>query len=197
VTVTISSVRIAHATLIVGVAFALIAAALLWLSRTYNFYFDDGNFVLTAPDWTWVTYLQPHNEHPSILFRLLYAALLNTVGMRSYVPYMVTGLTRAELGYRQSGSGRYVYEGAVFWLVLLAGAARNLPWRGSWLLVVVAAGELPWPLSALPILIAVAVWLAVLIVPSPPPARREEVRPRPRSGRHPGGAPTSEAQPAQ
>ena len=146
---TIASVRIRHAALIVGIAAALIAAALLWLTHTYNF------------------------------------------------PYMVSGLTRAQLGYAQSGSGRYVYEGAVLWLVLLAGAARNLLWRGSWLLVVVAAGELPWPLSALPILIAVAVWLAVLIVPSPPPARREEVRPRPRSGRHRGGAPTSEAQPAQ
>src|ERR1700682_5137059 len=79
---TISSVRIPHATLIVGLAAALTAAALLWLSRTYNFYFDEWTFILTAPDWTWVTYLQPHNAHPAILFRLVYAALLYTVGIR-------------------------------------------------------------------------------------------------------------------
>src|SRR5437588_863830 len=46
--------------------------------------------------------------------------------------YIVTGLNRAQLGYQQSGSGRYVYEGAVFWLLLLADPARELPWRGTW-----------------------------------------------------------------
>jgi hypothetical protein len=46
--------------------------------------------------------------------------------------YLVLGLNRAQLGYQQSGSGRYVYEGAVFWLLLLAGPARDLPWRGTW-----------------------------------------------------------------
>ncbi len=46
--------------------------------------------------------------------------------------YVVLGLNRAQIGYQQSGSGRYVYEGAIFWLVLLAGAARDLPWRGTW-----------------------------------------------------------------
>jgi hypothetical protein len=97
--------------------------------------------------------------------------------------------------------------GATYWhlqdFAILVMAAW-LFWRGNppawqrlWLLVVVAAGELAWPLSPLPILVAVAVWLAFLIVPSPPPARRGEVRPRPRSGLHRGGAPTSEAQPAQ
>jgi hypothetical protein len=46
--------------------------------------------------------------------------------------YAVTGVGRAQLGYQQSGAGRYVYEGAVFWLLLLADAARELPWRGTW-----------------------------------------------------------------
>jgi hypothetical protein len=46
--------------------------------------------------------------------------------------YVVTGISRAQLGYQQSGAGRYVYEGAVFWLILLADAARRLPWRGTW-----------------------------------------------------------------
>src|SRR5260370_37777588 len=46
--------------------------------------------------------------------------------------YLVTGLSRAQFGFDQSGSGRYVYEGAVFWLLLLGDAARGLPWRGTW-----------------------------------------------------------------
>ena len=32
--------------------------------------------------------LQPHNEHPVILLHLIYGALLSTVGIRSYLPYM-------------------------------------------------------------------------------------------------------------
>src|SRR3989441_12190276 len=53
-----------------------------------HLYFDEWTFINTAPDWTLATYFQPHNEHPSMLFRAVYAALLNTVGLRSYVPYM-------------------------------------------------------------------------------------------------------------
>ena len=46
--------------------------------------------------------------------------------------YLVTGLTRAQLGIEQSGSSRYVYIAVVFWLVLLADVAGELPWRGTW-----------------------------------------------------------------
>jgi hypothetical protein len=46
--------------------------------------------------------------------------------------YIVTGIGRAQLGYQQASAGRYVYEGAAFWLILLGDAARNLPWRGTW-----------------------------------------------------------------
>ena len=57
-------------------------------------------------------------------------ALAVAAGMLSL--YAVTALTRGQFGYEQSGSGRYVYEGALFWLVLLADAATALPWRGTW-----------------------------------------------------------------
>jgi hypothetical protein len=46
--------------------------------------------------------------------------------------YLLTGLTRAQLGFMQSASSRYVYIGEVLWLILLADAARGLPWRGTW-----------------------------------------------------------------
>jgi hypothetical protein len=46
--------------------------------------------------------------------------------------YAVTGVIRVQLGYQQSGASRYTYVAAVFWLLLLADAARRLPWRGTW-----------------------------------------------------------------
>lgn len=71
------------------VAMAVVAAAgILWLARAYTFYFDEWDFILSAPGWSWISYLQPHNEHPSMVFKLVYSALLNTVGLHSYWPYM-------------------------------------------------------------------------------------------------------------
>jgi hypothetical protein len=46
--------------------------------------------------------------------------------------FLVAGLTRAQLGWQQSGASRYVYVAALLWLVLLAEVARSLPWRGTW-----------------------------------------------------------------
>src|SRR5205807_1270476 len=40
---------------------------------------------------------------------------------------------------QQAGAGRYVYEGAALWLLLLGDAARSLPWRGTWRPVLMAA----------------------------------------------------------
>ena len=85
---TVSEVRIPHARMIVVLAALAFSAAILWLTRGYTFYFDEWTFILTAPDWTLATLLQPHNEHPVMLTRAIYAALLATVGLRSYLPYM-------------------------------------------------------------------------------------------------------------
>ena len=89
---TVSSVQMPNARLIaVGLA-VFAAAAILWLTRTFTFYFDDWIVILSAPDWSWVTYLQPLSEHPAMLTRAIYAALLATVGLRSYLPYMAVVL---------------------------------------------------------------------------------------------------------
>ncbi len=85
---TAAEVRVPRARLIVAAGALVACAAILWLSRTYTFYFDEWTFIITAPDWTFWSYFEPHNEHPSILFRAVYAALLNTVGLRTYLPYM-------------------------------------------------------------------------------------------------------------
>jgi len=85
---TASEVRIPHAGLIVSAAAIVVAAVILFLSRTYTFYFDEWTYILAAPEWTWTSYLEPHNVHPAMLHRLLYSILLGTVGLHSYVPYL-------------------------------------------------------------------------------------------------------------
>lgn len=85
---TAADVRVPHARPIVTATGVVAALALLWLTRTYSYYFDEWTFITTAPDWTFTTLFVPHNEQPSMLFRALYWLLLNTFGLRTYLPYM-------------------------------------------------------------------------------------------------------------
>jgi hypothetical protein len=158
---TISSVRVPRARLIVMAMAAVTAIAILWLSRNYTFYFDEWTFILTAPDWTWTTYLQPHNEHPSILFRLLYAALLNTVGLRSYVPYMAVLLAlhaaNVVLLFQvvRQRAGDLVAMGSAALLMVLGAGWENLLW----------AFQMAW-------LASIACGLSMLLALQPPPTAR-------------------------
>jgi hypothetical protein len=61
---------------------------LLFLTRRFDFYFDEWDFVLGAPHWTLSDYLQPHNEHWSTVPAVIYRALFAAVGARSYLPFM-------------------------------------------------------------------------------------------------------------
>ena len=127
-------VRIQHARLLVALLALAASFAILWLSRSFNFYFDEWTFILTAPDWTWTTYLEPHNEHPVILPRLIYAALLSSVGMRSYLPYMAVLLALHaasawllfELVRRRAGDLLGVAAAAL--LLVLGAGWENLLW---------------------------------------------------------------------
>jgi hypothetical protein len=130
----ISSIAVPRARLTVMAMAVVVAAAILWLSHTYTFYFDEWTFILTAPDWSWSTYLQPHNEHPVMLTRLIYAALLSTAGLRSYVPYMAvlvalhatSAVLLFEIVRRRAGD-LVAIAGAALFLVLGAGW-ENLLW---------------------------------------------------------------------
>ena len=72
-----------------AIAAVAICAAILWMARTYTFYYDEWTFIEQSPDWTFVSFFQPHNEHPTMLLRAFYAVMLHTVGLRSYIPYLV------------------------------------------------------------------------------------------------------------
>lgn len=82
-------VRLRYARTGVIVAAVAICGAILWMTRTYTFYFDEWTFIEQSPSWTVASLFQPHNEHPTMLLQAAYAVLLHTVGLRSYLPYMV------------------------------------------------------------------------------------------------------------
>lgn len=126
---------------IVVAAALIVCAVILWLTRTYTFYFDEWTFISTAPDWTLATYFRPHNEHPAILFRLAYSALLDTVGLRSYLPYMAALVVAHaanvvllfELVRRRSGD--LVALAAALLLLVLGAGWEDLLWafQMAWL----------------------------------------------------------------
>jgi hypothetical protein len=134
-------VRVPRAWLVVAVAAAIGCVAILWLSRTYTFYFDEWTFIITAPDWTLSSYFEPHNEHPSMLFKAVYAALLNTVGLRTYLPYTVVlllghfanVLLLFALVRRRAGDGIALAAAAL--LLTLGAAWEDLLWpfQMAWL----------------------------------------------------------------
>jgi hypothetical protein len=89
---TLGSVRIPSA---VGIALGGCAAAfalLLYLGRDHDFYFDEWDFVIHAPDWTLRDYFVPHNEHWSTLPMLSYRVLIGIFGMGSYTPFRIAVL---------------------------------------------------------------------------------------------------------
>jgi len=85
---TASGVRVPYARWIIAATGVIVCAALLYFTRSFVWYFDEWTFITSSVGWTFASYFEPHNEHPTMLLKLYYAALLNTVGLRSYVPYM-------------------------------------------------------------------------------------------------------------
>ena len=139
---TAADVRVPHARLIVALVALLGALLILWITRGYTFYFDEWTFIVSMPTWTAETYFVPHNEHPAILFRLLYSALMHTVGLRAYWPYiLVAALAHAanvvllfELVRRRAGE--LIGLAAALLLLVLGAGWEDLIWafQMAWLL---------------------------------------------------------------
>jgi hypothetical protein len=128
-----ADVRVPHGRLLVATAAVVACVVILWLARGFNFYFDEWT-VIVPVDSSWTVYLQPHNEHPAMLLRLIYAVLLNAVGMRTYVPYMAvllalhatTVVLLFELVRRRAGD--LVAIGAAALVLVMGAAWENLLW---------------------------------------------------------------------
>jgi hypothetical protein len=162
-----ADVRVPHARLLVATSAVIACAAILWLARGFNFYFDEWTLILPA-DPSWTVYLQPHNEHPAMLLRLMYSVLLNTVGMRSYVPYMAvllalhatTVLLLFELARRRAGD--LIAIGAAVLLLVMGAAWENLLWAFQ----IGFVGSVACGLGALLVLGAIRprMWAAMLLL---------------------------------
>jgi len=61
---------------------------LLYMGRSMTFWQDDWSYVDFDGHGSLLAYLIPHNEHWSTIPRILYAALLSVLGLRSYLPYL-------------------------------------------------------------------------------------------------------------
>jgi hypothetical protein len=61
---------------------------LVWLGRGMTFFSDEWAFIESRSLGDPSTWLPPHNEHWSTLPILLYRAMVETIGLGSYVPYL-------------------------------------------------------------------------------------------------------------
>jgi hypothetical protein len=73
------------------VVMALLSAAafvaLMAAGRRLDFFYDEWSFVQGRQAWTLGTFLEPHNEHISVLPVLSYKLLFETVGLAHHWPY--------------------------------------------------------------------------------------------------------------
>ena len=131
---TAADVRVPRARWLLVAAGLVVCALLLWFTRTFTFYFDEWTFITTAPDWTFRTYFEPHNEHPVMLLRLVYTILLSTAGLRSYTPYMavllIAHLANVVLLFAlvRRRAGAAVALAAALILLLLGAGWEDLLW---------------------------------------------------------------------
>src|SRR2546423_9553521 len=139
---TAADVRVPRVRWLLVAAGLVVCALLLWFTRTFTFYFDEWTFITTAPDWTFRTYFEPHNEHPVMLLRLVYTILLSTAGLRSYTPYMavllIAHLANVALLFElvRRRAGEAVALAAALILLLLGAGWEDLLWavQIGWLL---------------------------------------------------------------
>jgi hypothetical protein len=61
---------------------------LLWLGRGMTFFWDEWDFIGTRSLGDPTTWMAPHNEHWSLLPILVYRAMVETIGIGSYLPYL-------------------------------------------------------------------------------------------------------------
>lgn len=119
-----------------GLAVALLVGLpmLLWLGRGLTFFSDEWAFIESRSLRDPSTWLPPHNEHWSTLPILVYRALVETVGLASYVPYLAVVVALHGLvvvlvfvAVRRA-SGPIVALGVAILLLCFGSGFENLYW---------------------------------------------------------------------
>ena len=78
--------RVSAALVLAGLM-AVCAAGLLYAGRALTFYYDEWDFVQGRRGWTVDTFLQPHNEHLSLVPVAIFKLLFVTAGLDHYWVY--------------------------------------------------------------------------------------------------------------
>jgi hypothetical protein len=117
-----------------GIALAIGLPWLLWLGRGMTFFADEWAFIESRSLGDPGTWLRPHNEHWSTIPILIYRAIVETVGLRTYVPYLAVLLALHGLvvvltfvAVRRA-AGPLVALGAAVVLVAYGSGFENLYW---------------------------------------------------------------------
>jgi hypothetical protein len=116
---------------------ALAVIAVGWLvygARRFDFYFDEWDWVDHSAHWTLNDYFVPHVVHWSTVPMLVYKALFETVGMRSYIPYLTAMALMHAAGalvlfalLRRSAGDALAFAGTVIFLFIGTGA-QDIDW---------------------------------------------------------------------
>jgi hypothetical protein len=142
--------------------------------RGMTFYQDEWSYIVGRRGWSVATFLTPHVDHWSTVPVLIYKVLLETVGLRSYVPYqavvvilhLVTAAALFSMVRREAGAVVALCGALVF--LLLGSGGEDLFWGAEigWNAAMAAGG---WALAltlkagptrhrlAIPLLLLIAV----------------------------------------
>ncbi|MDT7613404.1 MAG: hypothetical protein QOF00_851, partial [Pseudonocardiales bacterium] len=126
--------RFDRSTVVLVVALAIGLPLLLWLGRGLTFFSDEWAFIESRSLGDPGTWLPPHNEHWSTLPVIAYRLLVETVGLRTYVPYLAVvvalhGLvvTLVFVAVRRS-SGPFAAVAVAILLLCYGSGFENLYW---------------------------------------------------------------------
>jgi hypothetical protein len=130
----IDRARFDRSTVVLVVGLVIGLPILLWLGRGMTFFSDEWAFIENRSLGDPATWLPPHNEHWSTLPVIAYRLLVETVGLRTYVPYLAVvialhGLvvTLAFVAIRRS-SGPLAAAAVAILLLCWGSGFENLYW---------------------------------------------------------------------
>jgi hypothetical protein len=131
---TLGDARTRGALAATAIATAAGVAWILYVDRNLSFFGDDWTLVISVrQDWP-AMLLAPHNGHWILVHNAIYAVLFNTVGLRSYVPYLLPMLAAHAasvvllFGLIRRRAGDLLAMGAAAILLLYGAAAEDLAW---------------------------------------------------------------------
>lgn len=153
-------------------ALAALAAviAIVYLGRNATFFHDEWTIIDRRGAWSLDALLEPHNEHLTLGLTLVYKAVFEIVGMRSYLPYLavlaalhvLVAAAVVHVAARNSGWAMALPLGLL--MLFLGTGWENLYWgasmgfvgataSGLWALIAQQAGR--WAVASILLLVAV------------------------------------------